>query len=518
MNHKTFKSYLSLAILIGWTGLVVADDCSTACCGGFKQSQNLLQMHSFGDSSRREIEHLLQSQQHPEQKFHVGADTVEYMRNFRTCKNNLGSLPFWAADESNTMTVGDGSGDYDVNAFYLQMGNVTTTGTMTLNPFVEVYGTDLHTYFGPEAGERGMFFKAHVPVGSITINPGLSDNGGLAIGTSVADYFDPLFTSPTEALSSSYYRGGSDEGFVPRKYGKFQCFRTNASQIGDINATLGYKVYNDSCKHLAIGARVGVPTSARATAEYALEPLFGNNGHWTLGGDLSGHYNFWKSEDEEKYVGVALHGFVEHMFKSRHMRSFDLANNGLGSKYMLAAKYTDTAYLDIVSTVVDLTTREVQSSFAVQGNFTVRFDFAYKNFDLAVGYAGWGRSCEKLSLDCACSNGINLNDWGLIDQNSTIGVDVAPDATISKASTTQVPGTVSTNRINQDPLVALNIDGQRASSVYTSNPFISISHTWKDCDYRPYITLNGGAEFSQGKGSNSAVSLWHVGMQAGISL
>ena len=229
------------------------------------------------------------------------------------------------------------------------------------------------------------------------------------------------------------------------------------------------------------------------------------------------------------------------------MRSFDLKLNGPGSKYLLVAKYTggvSATFQNCIENAINITTVPVETSFAVEGNFVAMLDFHFKNWNLALGYEGWGRTCEKIQIDCKCPGSINLNDYAVLGRQTRGGADgetagmtatTAPDDLCEPAakigqsqdrfvrteSTTQDPpsgiadATDPANRIPEDVNDALDICGQRAHKAYTSKAFIQVGHTWKDSDYAPYLGLVGAAEYSHT--DNSAVRFWTIGVQGGLA-
>ena len=120
-------------------------------------------------------------------------------------------------------------------------------------------------------------------------------------------------------------------------------------------------------------------------------------------------------------------GEVEHLTHGRtpNMRSFDLKQNGPGSKYLLAENYR-ASYANLspdpaisstanpnsevfipsfaLTPVINFTTLPVFSNFSAEGAFAMMLDFAFDNWNIAVGGEFWGRSREKLCIDMASAN------------------------------------------------------------------------------------------------------------------
>ncbi len=561
---KKIKSLLLVAAFASAATISFADDCSdcdtTDCCkDGCTTSQNLWQPHAFSVSMSREA--LLQKaawtgasdDEGWHGTFGVG---FEYMQNWGESKNcdecpeetkgccrSLGAMPFWASDLSNEMTIGDNSGTYDLDAYQMGLGPVTTTGTVRLDPKVFQTGGDFFLYVGAHRTERGFFAKIHGPVGVTSVDPKLSHSDTITpvaypIGALALDGSGATTTAAPYASIQESFVGDKTAGFLKKmQYGKIDCKQTTSAKFGDLAIAVGYNVYADDKKHLGLALRFSAPTGNKAEGIYVLEPIWGRNGHWAAGGELIGHWRAWESDSSDNYLDLWLDGTAEHVFRSRHLRSFDLKSNGAGSKYLLVGKYTggvSATFQNCIENAINVTTLPVESSFDIEGNFVAMADFHFNGWSMALGYEGWGRTCEKLKIDCKCPGSVNLNDYAVLgrqtpystsDSSSTVLNNAEPLATISKSQdqfddntgrpTGVVDATDPANRIPEDVNEALDICGQRAHKAYTSKVFLQVAHTWKDSDYDPYLGVSGAAEFSHT--DNSAVRFWSVGVQGGLA-
>lgn len=545
MIHNPRKLFLAAMVAFASIGSIQAEtsiccSSSTECCSGCTQSQNLWQPHAFSVSMSREV--LLEKPAWTTSDdiegwhgtFGVG---FEYMQSFKncganTCCSTIGSMPFWAANQSNVMTVGDNSGNYDLDAYQMGLGPVTTHGTVQINPSIYQAGGDFFLYAGAHRSERGFFVKLHGPVGVISVKPRISQGGDLepVIYPEGSLQNNAQTEDPYENIIEAFAGGESAGNLRSLKFGRINCACTSAVKFGDLAVSVGYNFYADETKHIGAAVRFTAPTGNKANAIQILQPIFGRNGHWAAGGELIGHWRVWQADEDDKYLDFWFDGTAEHLFASNHIRSFDLRHNGLGSKYLLLARYIGTpgVYQNEITNAINVTTLPVQSTFSVEGNFAVMLDYHHCNWNFGVGYEGWGRTCEQLSIDCGCTGGINLNEYAVLGRQqpyTTTGVALdlcQPTATIGKSqdyATVANPtlgildATDAQNRLSADN--AIDINGQRAHAAYTSKAFAQLGYTCKDSDYTPYIALSGGAEFSNIK--NSAVSYWSVGLQGGIS-
>ncbi|HSW76063.1 MAG TPA: hypothetical protein VLG50_03410 [Candidatus Saccharimonadales bacterium] len=567
--NQNLKRFFSIAALL-CTITIIADcgnNCSVCPCG-CTNSQNLWQPHAFSVSAARNLmlEKNAWTPMDDEESWHgmfgVG---LEYQSNrhvdcnpkvFSNCKN-LGSMPFWStahgetSDDneptfSNRMTIGDNSGAYDLDVYQMGMGPVTTNGFVQLNPQVFQTGADFLIYAGVHRSERGFWLRAHGPVGVINVKPVLTYSSDEPVAVPYpAGALDAVSKGPINAPYENIaqaFDGQSDAGFLRKMTkGRIECKRTSSAQFGDIEFSVGYNVYADEEKHFGIALTFSAPTGNKADGRFVLEPIFGRNGHWGAGASILSHYRFWESDKDDRWIDLWFDGTVLHLFRSKHCRSFDLCANGPGSKYLLVAKYAGTTFQNSIQNAVNITTIGIESTFAAEGNFALAFDFHWCNWSFLIGYEGWGRTCEKICLDCSCPGATDYSEYAVLGRQTPfcdaslnpqcdgncINNLSEPLAQIGKSQNRVtvctgdtlpegiVDATNVSNRLPEDAADALNIHGQRAHAAYTSKPFLQVQHTWMDSDFSPFLAFSGGYEFSNLK--NSAISLWNVGIQGGIA-
>jgi hypothetical protein len=561
MNYR-LKKFISAAILFSSFAAIADDNCSSCstCPDTCAQGQNTWQPHAFSASMGREAlvnKHAWVPTANEESWHGTVAVVGEYQRSFvQDCKKSagccefIGSLPFWGKNEdghptySNAMTFGNGVTEtVDLDAYQVGMGPVVNSGTMSLSPIIYQAGADFFLYIGAHKVERGFFFKAHGPVGVINVNPRFSFSDDVVATTYPAGALNNSDTESTQAPNSDLgaaFSNPKSAGFLkPMVFGLICGGRTSSAKFGDPEFTLGYNVIADETKHLGLGIRFAAPTGNKASAIYMLEPIFGRDGHWGAGGELIAHWRFWESDtSSDKYMSLFFDGEALHLFNAKTMRSFDLKNNGAGSKYSLLAKFDRAAdqaiFQNEILNAINITTLNITSSFAVEGNFAALIDFHWNNWSMALGYEGWGRTCEKLGVDCSCPGSVDFNEYAVVGRQEQVTITnynetplCEPDATVGKVQALQhtvdiskgiVDATVSKNRIPTNIGDALDIEGQIARAVYTNKPFAQVQYTWLDSDYRPYLAIYGAAEIPSGNHSkNSAAKYWNIGAQGGIA-
>jgi len=196
----------------------------------------------------------------------------------------------------------------------------------------------------------------------------------------------------------------------------------------------------DEDYHLGIGIQALAPTGKRPNADFLFAPNGGNGKHWELGGVVTGHYTFWRSEDEDKHFDFVLEADITHMFKAKQRRTLDLIGDPL-SRYMLATKLgtpvnflassplnpnddgsivldppatpLKTQFQDVIAPVANFSTRDVKVSVGAQGDLSAMFNFTCKGFSWNIGYNFWGRSTEDVDLRNESSNAFPENTWAL---------------------------------------------------------------------------------------------------------
>jgi len=194
--------------------------------------------------------------------------------------------------------------------------------------------------------------------------------------------------------------------------------------FAELRFILGYNFVNneDGDYHLGVGIHVAAPTGTSVgsgcNGNYLFAPVVGNGHHWELGGQVTAHHIWWRSEDENKSFGFYLEADVTHLFGTSQTRCFDLCSAGSNSRYMLAQQLTSNSnssprlnletdslgyqFGNVYTPVANLTRREVTSSIGVQGDVALSLAYQTGGFQWDIGYDFWGRSCEKLSLKDDC--------------------------------------------------------------------------------------------------------------------
>ena len=271
-------------------------------------------------------------------------------------------------------------------------------------------------------------------------------------------------------------------------------------------------------------------------------PIVGNNKHWELGGGLTGHYTFWRSECEERECGFYIDADVTHMFTKSETRAFDLKGKPL-SRYMYAQKLTKADPALVVGSsapslqfanefapVANFAMQNVDVSFDVQGDVIAKFVYTCNGFDWDLGYNFWGRGCQKVTASCNCGPDFPERAWALVGnaqlfgfttgttiphplsatvsgatafngnngtttvQPNNVGVDNPGLATYTAIPLVAIAGAATPPQINGSnapiPLTVDDLDIHAGTRGISHKIFTNFNYTWTECDNMDSVSRN----------------------------
>lgn len=577
------------------------------CDLGCSTSKNTWIPRSFVSSSFHTI--LLQNQ-----RFYQASDqgwcrvllgTSEYSQSFGQKWNshsNLGAMPFWSG--TNIMTVGNHDGDADLDAYQFGLADIkrdeqgkTMIGTIALNPEVRQVGTDIIFYAAQKKEKPSVYFKLDIPLGAIMIDsrftePIPAEPDGLfnfhqkthdPNSTEIAYQFVE-YTSPARryhSMSHAFFGGKTNfsiEGDAGKpirlRKGRVAAFRQTDIKIADITMSIGYNPIVNDDGILGLGFKVSFPTGGTPTADFMLEPIFGRAGAWGVGLEAMGLYKAWFNDGETKYLDILFSGELLHLFPGikPNFRSFDLKQNGPGSKYLLVQYYQTTYQTrDLLPTTqfthpydigqaINITTLPVISQFAAEGSLAVMADFHSNNWNIGVGAEFWGRTAEQLTIDIKTAlelrlqslsdfavlgrqlssyrvNGLNADGPnGILEtfyceplatigksQKAVVLVGDPSDPAVQANPSLMIPAKVpkgiadarfAENRIPENVNDALDVQGAQANRAFSGKLFGQLGYMFKEHCYSPTLLIVGGVELSN---DNNAISCWTLGLSGSIN-
>ena len=385
-------------------------------------------------------------------------------------------------------------------------------GTITFEPRIQNAGVALSWWMGFDEWVSGLYLRVYGPINwsrwdldfKETVNtPGSANQA--------AGVFTPR-DLPNAALLKSFeaYAGGGKVAdqtqnrnvannalpvtitFDQLKAAKITKKSRTETQFADLRAAFGWNFLNEEDYHLGLNIQGAAPTGNKRKAEFAFDAVVGNGNKWELGGGLTAHYVFWRSEDEEKHLGIYLDANVTHLFKSTENRTFDLKGKPV-SRYMLAHKLATAAtadnlkggtslakqqFNDAFAPVANLTTSDVEVSVGAQGDVSFWFNYTTGGLSWDLGYNFWGRSCEKIKRkDKATTPLDDGKTWALkgdahvfgfmnADEDNPPNVLKQDDAVALSA--TQNGATIN-NGLNKGTTANANIDNKQLATAGAGN-------------------------------------------------
>jgi hypothetical protein len=201
--------------------------------------------------------------------------------------------------------------------------------------------------------------------------------------------------------------------------------------------------------------------------------------------------------------------------------------NGFGSRYILTKEFDESgAYTQQTVPLINRTTLPANVSIDFEMDIAVMFAFEWYNWSVNLGYDGWLRTRERISLD-GC---FPCDTYGLKGiQNVTLQMGGPSDATQSKATLHGDPFAAQALVVDANPPVFVSqaqIDTQSAASgrMFTNKIFTHVQHSWHrtdPCALQPFIGLGFEVEFEGRRPkylqpNKLAMSQWGVWLKTGI--
>jgi hypothetical protein len=622
--ERMFKRFLSLALLVSVSSALADDCCNTSCNTSCDNDCNNVWTSAatcyLPRSQSRDIV-MKDAGLDPDHEHLFDMDSiygtinlaVEYTQSFSNdkiaqclfgpaifngsisstangcCPSDCDSSVSIRVVGTTASTPPNGTTDLIANEFFLPSNFASV---ITFSPKISNINVPLQLYLGLDEWCSGMYFRVY---GYITNtrwkleaveSPITEGSSTYAAGfvSPVAVPFGSLYTgflNYTAGNTISLPASTPSVTVNPLLHQRIfsGCNTQSKTGFADLRAELGWDFLLDECYHLGVNIQMAAPTGNKCSDCMLFGPIIGNGHHWELGGGVSGHYTFWRSEDDEQQFDLFVDADITHLFKTSENRSFDLKGKPL-SRYMYLANMTTpqsgltvggtttAASLQFNNSYTPLAnlTQKVDVSFDVQGDVLAKFVYTCRGFSWELGYNFWGRSCEKVDLDCDCSDQFSNGTWalgtgcipwyGFNSTTATIPLPVSANGTtvfacgaVNNPTTVAISGTTLTttaaggiDSTGSNPVVTVaqsDLDIGKGPRGLSNKVFTHFNYTWIDCeDWIPYLGIGGFAEFGSTKprGNNSlsstttnscnddcnncpncALSQWGVWVKGGVS-
>lgn len=358
------------------------------------------------------------------------AAAPEYSHTFRS--HDIASYLFGCESLvfSGSQVVDRGSDDILADYFGLPSD---FKSTVHFAPQIVNFVMDLNWYIGLDGLVSGLYTKIHAPIvhtkWDLKLNECVLDAGttftsypaGYLAATPIE--LSTLTTGETAPVNvKTALQGKATFGDMrePLRYGKV-FDRQRDTRVADLSVALGYNFLLKERYHLGVEVRGVAPTGTLRTSEFLFEPIAGNDHHWEVGGALTGHVELWQCKTRTDRFLLYVDANVSHLFSLKQKRSFDLTNNGNGSRYMVLEKIASPAvglhigiapnnavalnqYQGRLIPAINVTTLDAHISVNWQVDLTAKLSYQRDEWEVDVGYNLWARAKETVcSRDCIAS-------------------------------------------------------------------------------------------------------------------
>ncbi len=420
--------------------------------------------------------------------------------------------------------------DNDILADYFGLSS-TFESTVFLTPHIENFITTVSLYMGLDGLVPGLYFEAHAPavwakwdfkMDETVFNTG-TDTPYPALYMA-ADSVEAPYTSFVDALKGNKTFGQMTT--LPTA-GKV-CGPQTKGGLSDLLLILGYDILSHQGGYAGLTMRIAAPTGNRPDATFFFEPIIGNGKHWEIGGGFAGRVLVWEADGEQELSMFAELNFT-HLCRSRQRRTFDLTPNGFGSRYILLKQFdSDGNYTSKLIPALNITTLSCDVRIDLQCEFLVMLGYNYNGFVADLGYNGWIRSKERISLN----EEIPARTYGLKGIQNVVTVVTQPSL-ITQSSATLHGDDFDDMAIVADPdsplfISTTDIDMSSAASpmVLTHKIFAHVSYGFQQTQSDwciPYIGLGTSIEFegintaNTEKPNRNTLSQWAIWVKGGVA-
>ncbi len=401
-----------------------------------------------------------------------------------------------------------------------------------LSPTIQNFIFTFAAYIGLDGWVPGLYLEIYAPAVWTRWNFQMCES---VITGTVGEF--PLLYMANDAVTppisqfSDAFTGNVTFGQMtqPYMFGKI-CDAQTKGGLSDLQVILGYDIVSKERGHAGLNLRMAAPTGSRPNSEFFFEPIVGNGKHWEFGVGFDGKIMVWESDGIQQLSVFSTLNFV-HIFGAQQCRSFDLCCNGFGSRFILAKEFDETGnYTGVLTPAINVTTLCCDVSVDLQFEFLFMFGYTHGGIEFDVGYNGWIRSKEKISLkDC-----IPTNKFGLK------GIQDAVDIFGMLNAFTQSTATLHGDNLDEQPFVAdpnppvffntcdLDLSSAASPMVMTHKIFTYVGYGWRDEKYEitgtiPFIGVGLSVEFEGINSSNTekpnenTLSQWAFWLKGGVS-
>ena len=354
---------------------------------------------------------------------------------------------------------------------------------------------DMALYIGFDSWVKGLYLQLRGPAvwtqwNLKMLEENIDEGTGVLFpaGYMAADAVQPPYDSFTQAM-----RGCSSFGEVERlKYGKI-CGKQTLSGLAALEIVFGYDFIRRETSHVGFNFRASAPTGSRPKGIFLFEPRVGCGKNWQVGIGFTGHTRLWEKDGEQELAMYVDCNFI-NLVKARQRRSFDFKRNGFFSRYILAKEFNSSGeFTEVIVPAINFTTLECDVHNSIMVDMVFMFGYTYNDFLFDIGYNGWIRSREKISLrQC-----IPHNKYGLKGVQYAVNpITGDPNNTTESAATIFETGPIFPDEL---PVFVntsdLDIKSAASPLILTQKLFWHFAYKWPNKENHEYVPFLGiGAE------------------------
>lgn len=366
-------------------------------------------------------------------------------------------------------------------------------------PLIQNLILDMAVYFGFDRWVKGLYLQLRGPAVWTKWNLKLSEenieegeNTPFPAGYMAENAVKPPYSSFTQAMRGTYPFGEVER----LKYGKI-CSSQTLSGLAALEIVFGYDFLRRERSHIGINFRASAPTGSRPKGKYFFEPRIGCGKNWRIGFGLTGHTRLWEKDGEQE-LAMWVEANFTNMLKAHQVRSFDLCPNGFFSRYILAKEFDeDGIFTEHMLPVINFTTLECNVHCSIVVDMVFMCAYSYNDFTFDIGYNGWIRSKEKISLrQCIAPNRYGLKGV----QFAVNPITHQPDNTTERFANIYETGPIVSDGLFPVFITTADINIKSAASplLITQKLFWNFSYAWTHCtciNSTPYLGIGAEIEF-----------------------
>jgi hypothetical protein len=366
-------------------------------------------------------------------------------------------------------------------------------------PLIRNLELDMALYIGLDSWVKGLYLQLRGPAvwtqWSLKLAESNIDEGtapfpaGYMAATSIPAPYDSF----TQAMTGVYPFGEVEQ----LKYGKIAGARS-LSGLAALETVIGYDFIRRETSHVGFNFRASAPTGSRPKGEFFFEPRVGCGKHWQIGVGFTGHTRLWEKDGEQE-LGMYVDVNFTNMLKARQHRSFDFTkkcpNTGFFSRYILLKQFNSNGiFIEKLLPAINVTTLKCDVRVSIQVDMVFMFGYTYNNFVFDIGYNGWIRSREKISLrEC-----IPANTYGLKGVQFAVNpITLQPINTTESTATIFETQPIVPDGVNPVFITTQDLNLKSAASplILTQKIFWHFANSWPECrDHHAQPFLGIGAE------------------------